>query len=346
MTPEERVNKYYCWVLDRLKEEFLVTLKGKPVPYRLSHVAAAGVPNNETEVEILLKLEEEGALKVRDNPFEFPVGSENLYYVDIFQPKFNEIYRTYESGSSYQENKKEEIDVTPKNQSVIKSKTLELISLDIGDLDTGTNLINFLTDCGVNNKLIEYPQTKWRMIYSVLIALATSPNPKDQETLFKIIEEASHPLMYNGNEELAKKNEDKFNRLLGYDGFALRNYKLKKINKEAEQDNDLDLYLKKKILVESWRDDLPHPISELSFNNNTVEQICYSLWDLFVSEIIFFGANTFPEDILVETDPRFHQEIAFNWNLVRDLDNNPHKVESSYGFEIEVLNRKRLKKDA
>jgi len=236
-------------------------------------------------------------------------------------------------------------------QTIIKPKSLELIAKEIGELDTYTNLIKFLIECGIDPNLIKYiqdeysRQSKWQLIYAVLSELATSPNPKDQEILFKIIEEASHPLMHNGDEELAKKYEDKFNKLLKYDGFALRNYKLKRISKEAEQDNDLDLYLKKKILVENWRDDVPHPITELSFNNNMVEQICYSLWDLFISDIIFFGANTSPENILVETDPRFHKEIAFNWNLIRDLDNNPHKIEANYGLEIEILNEKRLKQD-
>ena len=236
-------------------------------------------------------------------------------------------------------------------QTIIKPKSLELIAKEIGELDTYTNLIKFLIECGIDPNLIKYiqdeysRQSKWQLIYAVLSELATSPNPKDQEILFKIIEEASHPLMHNGDEELAKKYEDKFNKLLKYDGFALRNYKLKRISKEAEQDNDLDLYLKKKILVENWRDDLSHPITELSFNNNMVEQICYSLWDLFTSDIIFFGANISPENILIETDPRFHKEIAFNWNLIRDLDNNPHKVEAGYGLDIEILNEKRLKQD-
>lgn len=231
------------------------------------------------------------------------------------------------------------------HQFIIKPKTLELISKDIGEFDTGTNLVEFLGNCGVDSELILYPNTKWRMIYAIFRTLATSPKPEDQKILFKIIEEAVHPLMHNGDEEIANKYVDKFNRLLGYDGFTLKNYKLKKLAKEAKQDNDLDLYLKKKILVENWRDDLPHPITELSFTDNTVEQICYSLWDLFISDVILFGVNTYPENILIETDPRFHQEIAFNWQLIRDLDNNPDKVDDNYSFDIELLDEKRLEKD-
>ena len=258
-------------------------------------------PSEDTQRKLLYKLKEWRAIDLEpahdtfdDNLFNPPTK----YLLTIHEAKFGELYRKYEGGIGYQEDEKEKQPAaTSKNPPVIKLKTLELIAQEIGNLGTANTLIDFLTDCGVDKKLIEYPQTKWRMVNAVLQTLATSPNPKDQETLFKIVEEASHPLMHNGDEEIAKKYEDKFNRLLKYDGFALRSYKIKKITEEAKEDRNLDLYLKKKILVESWRDDLPHEINELSLNGNTIEQICYSLWDLFVSEIIFFGANTFPEDI-------------------------------------------------
>jgi hypothetical protein len=42
----------------------------------------------------------------------------------------------------------------------IQRKSIELISRDIGELDSGSNLIDFLIDCGVDKKLIEYPNTK------------------------------------------------------------------------------------------------------------------------------------------------------------------------------------------
>jgi len=226
---------------------------------------------------------------------------------------------------------------------LIKPKTLELISKEIGDIDSGVKLVEFLKNCGVMNELIIYPNTKWRMINDVFRTLATSSNPKAKKILFRIIEEATHPLTHNGDEEVAKKYEDKFNKLLKYDNLVLRNCELKEIAVKTEQDNNLDLYLKKKILLEKWRDDLPHPITELSLKKNTLEQICYSLWDLFVFDIISFGANTFPEDIFVETDPRFHKEIAFNWKLIRNLDNNQYNIDSDYGFDIEIINEKKLK---
>jgi len=353
MTPEEKFNQEIWWILQEIRKEQLSTPKGEKVEFSLrkppkySRKTDDSLPSDEAQRKLLHKLKEWKALDLKptgffmdDNIFAPPTA----YLLTIRQLKFDELYRLYESGNSYSESKNASPE-TKTSQSIIKPKSLELIAREIGNLETGTNLIDFLTDCGVDKNLIEYPQTKWRMVYDVFITLAASPNPKNQEILFKIIEEASHPLMHNGDEEIAKTYEDKFNKLLKYDGFTLKNYKVKKINREVRQDDDLDLYLKKKILVENWRDDLPHPITELSFNNNTIEQICYSLWDLFVADIISFGANTTPEDILIETDPRFHQEIAFNWNLIGDLDNNPHKVEADDGFDIEILDEKRLKKD-
>jgi len=360
MTPEEKFNQTIWQLLQEIKEKYLATPEKQPPPpeneyiYRIKPHGVEIWLHYDNEFNqrrnAIYKLREQGAFEVLDETRGDFAWEGTRFTLKILQPKFDELYRLYESGGSYSESKNAAPE-TKTSQSIIKPKSLELIAREIGELDTHTNLIKFLTECGIEPKLIqyiqnEYPeQSKWQLIYAVLSELATAPNPEDQKILFKIIEEASHPLMHNGNEEIAKTYEDRFNKLLKYDGFTLKNYKIKKINKEVRQDNDLDLYLKKKILVENWRDDLPHPITELSFNNNTIEQICYSLWDLFVADIISFGANTTPEDILIKTDPRFHQEIAFNWNLIRDLDNNPHKVEADDGFDIEILDEKRLKKD-
>jgi len=64
MTPEEIVNQYYWWVLSRIKTELLTSPTGKPIRYELSHVGAAGVPNNQTEENILRKLNEWSAIKI------------------------------------------------------------------------------------------------------------------------------------------------------------------------------------------------------------------------------------------------------------------------------------------
>jgi hypothetical protein len=75
-----------------------------------------------------------------------------------------------------------------------------------------------------------------------------------------------------------------------------------------------------------------------------LEQICYILLNLYSINVITFGPNTFPEDILIEAVPLLKQDFVFNWNLIKDLDINPRKIENEYGFDIEILNEEWLKK--
>lgn len=222
MTPEEKFNQQVWEILQRIKEEIFATETGKPVKYRISSIVGIGIIPPDRRIKILYKLQEWKAFEIQRNARGVRIGTGDIFYLIINQSKFNELYHIYESGGSYQENKKEKPTlVTSKNQPVIKSKTLELIAQDIGNLDTGTNLINFLTNCGVDKNLIEYPQTKWRMVNTVLQTLATSKNPKDFRVLYKIIEEACHPLTHEGNEVKAKEITNKFNNLLKYDDIYL-----------------------------------------------------------------------------------------------------------------------------
>ncbi|MBU4204607.1 hypothetical protein KKH26_00275 [Patescibacteria group bacterium] len=116
-----------------------------------------------------------------------------------------------------------EITSVPKNQPIIKLKSLELIAKEIGELDSGQNLIEFLTGCGMDINLIKYPQTKWRMIYDVLLYYASCPKAEDRKMLLKIIEEASHPLMHNGDKKAAEETVKKFNGFLQYNNFFIEN---------------------------------------------------------------------------------------------------------------------------
>jgi len=113
------------------------------------------------------------------------------------------------------------IKILPKTKPTIRLKSLELIARDIGNLDTGSNLVSFLIESGVDKRLIVYPNTKWRMVYAVLIELACSKNDRDKETLFKIIGNAVHPLMHRGNTVSAEFLQSKFNDYLSYDNLEL-----------------------------------------------------------------------------------------------------------------------------
>ena len=234
LTPEEKFNQEVWWALQEIKKEQLATLKGEKVYFSLRTLPKTasirrkdvdyGFPQADTQRKLLYKLKEWKALDLQpigadlDDIFSF--NPPTSYLLTILK-KFDEFYRLYESGGFYSENQKATTELDS-SQSIIKPKSLELIAREIGDLDSGSNLVEFLTNCGVKRELIEYPNTKWRMIYSVLLTLASSQNKDDRITLFKIIEGACHPLMYGGDKILAKKTTDKLNSFLEYDNFFIK----------------------------------------------------------------------------------------------------------------------------
>lgn len=71
-TPEEEFNKNVWEVLGEIESERLQTLKGKPVEYKfpVRQVVGPGIISQETEKKILYKLQEWGALKIKENPWE------------------------------------------------------------------------------------------------------------------------------------------------------------------------------------------------------------------------------------------------------------------------------------
>jgi len=233
LTPEEKFNQEVWWVLQEIKKEQLATPKGEKVYFSLRTLPKTasirrkdvdyGFPQADTQRKLLYKLKEWKTLDLEPTGlyFDDPFSEPTAYLLTILK-KFDELYRLYEDGGFYSENKKATTELDS-SQSIIKLKSLELIAREIGDLDSGSNLVEFLSNCGVKRELIEYPNTKWRMIYSVLLTLASSRDKEDKRTLFKIIEGACHPLMYGGDKTLAKKTTDKFNSFLEYDNFFIKN---------------------------------------------------------------------------------------------------------------------------
>lgn len=188
---------------------------------------------------LLERLERERGIKILKRPQLDYLNSagENDFSIAIL-PQFDSIlekeYGEYVAmAEDYQTNQTDHpIIKRLDGQPIIKAKSLELIAQEIGELDNGSNLIEFLVSCGVKRELIEYPQTKWRMIYSVLITLATPSNQEDQKILFKIIEEAVHPLMHNGDMEKTSETQDKISSYLRFDGLCLVNGKIVKATDE------------------------------------------------------------------------------------------------------------------
>ena len=104
---------------------------------------------------------------------------------------------------------------------LIREKALEGIALKMGELDTGEGLVKFLKECGVDKELIVYPNTKWRMIFDAMSYLSYSDKREDQEALSRIIGEATHPLMHNGNVSSAEALRSEFNNYLSYDKIGI-----------------------------------------------------------------------------------------------------------------------------
>ncbi len=206
---KKRYNEYLFLGLEKIKENSLYTPEGEAIKI---------TPNNhqyDRARGLLKKLEDLGGIRIIDAGLD-------EFFVEILQPKFDELYRKYENINEFQDSNDGKPTSESSRASIIKIKTLELISQKIANLDTGNSLVNFLVGCGVDKKMIEYPQTKWRMINSVLVALATSSNSKDKKTLSKIIEESCHPLMHSGNKISSQLMTDKFNGLLEYDNFMIK----------------------------------------------------------------------------------------------------------------------------
>ncbi|MFA7702459.1 MAG: hypothetical protein WCX80_03310, partial [Patescibacteria group bacterium] len=113
------------------------------------------------------------------------------------------------------------IAVLPKKKPIIKLKTLELISRELGECYTGQGIVLLLRESGVDEKFIIYPNTKRLVFYIVFSELTISNDPKDRDLLFKLICDAVHPLNLGGNQERANELQTKFNEYLKYDGWEI-----------------------------------------------------------------------------------------------------------------------------
>lgn len=100
MTPEEEFNQEVWDVLQKVKRELLATEKGKSVayPFPTRHFAGMGIISQERQKKLLNKLHEWGALKIRENPWEYPASTDTLFYLDIVQPKFDETYKKFQKA--------------------------------------------------------------------------------------------------------------------------------------------------------------------------------------------------------------------------------------------------------
>lgn len=88
MTPEEKFIRGIWEALKRLKENALYTKRGKPVP-----VASSLIDGRALDI-----LEEWQVIKIRENPWEPPASTKNVFYLDINRAKVNELDSLCKNG--------------------------------------------------------------------------------------------------------------------------------------------------------------------------------------------------------------------------------------------------------
>lgn len=98
-------------------------------------------------------------------------------------------------------------------------------------------------------------------------------------------------------------------------------------------EEDSTLYIAKKILVEDWRDDSGYPICELDYKKMDVTDLFQLIWHLFIYDGFYFGANTLPENLVIDASPDFWSDICINWKLIDELKSNNKIDEISIEFD-------------
>lgn len=100
MTPiEEKFNKEVGFVLHKIKEQALYTTKDNSIVYHIDLLSMATNPSPESEGPLLKKIEELGGITITGEvavPTEIMIEGWNIY-LNINQPKFDELFNKYYS---------------------------------------------------------------------------------------------------------------------------------------------------------------------------------------------------------------------------------------------------------
>ncbi|MDD5688939.1 MAG: hypothetical protein PHQ76_01510 [Caldisericia bacterium] len=108
----------------------------------------------------------------------------------------------------------------------IRKTALQNMAIEIKELVSHSGLEDFFSDLNIPKELYA-DGSKYDKVFSVLSGV-------NQEILFRIIEEAMHPLrFFNGDEEKAAQMQDLFSSFLQYDGYCIYNGKVIKTTPET-----------------------------------------------------------------------------------------------------------------
>jgi hypothetical protein len=111
---------------------------------------------------------------------------------------------------------------------------------------------------------------------------------------------------------------------------------------------DSELFILKKILLEhKHRDDGGFNAKELSFNNNSLADICRPIQLMIEDKILYLSGNTFPERSGDDKDDGIEDKRGFiNWKVVEKLDKNPSEIDAVAGgvnFDTDIQDEVKLK---
>ncbi len=127
MTPEEKYQKKYWRVLQNIKDQELLSDDGKTVNYKIYHKVISvghGEPSEEEEIIILNKLNKIGGIKIKKDEND-DYEDISVFYLDILQPKFNELYNKYKKmNQDKSEIQKETEAFTGIKDSIIKNNKI------------------------------------------------------------------------------------------------------------------------------------------------------------------------------------------------------------------------------
>jgi hypothetical protein len=146
MTPiEEKFNKEVGFVLHKIKEQALYTAKYSPIVYYINLLSMATNPLPEREGALLKKIEEWGGITLTgEDAVPDKIMIEGWYiYLNINQPKFDELYNKY-----YSSEPAKEIKPVRKPSAVKPTKTFP------HKLPAGTRWEDFIIKFLDNNKVL------------------------------------------------------------------------------------------------------------------------------------------------------------------------------------------------
>jgi hypothetical protein len=106
---------------------------------------------------------------------------------------------------------------------IIRDENLEYLARDIGDRYNGLALVEKMKKIGIPEQVIEYPNTKWRMLYQIMQFLSEHKNQEYAlSKLAKIIELSIHPLNHSACwSDSSEQILNEFNNRLEFDNLVI-----------------------------------------------------------------------------------------------------------------------------